>query len=129
MKDTLTKENFWDEMSQKYPKAMAHFLNWIDSYKAENDWAILFNDKGEFFDWVDPNNHSKGGIRRVGVAPKYHELPIAFQFGIFVQFSNEVIKHYRLHAGGTKMETIDLVFETKEFVDQVFNWLEQKGKL
>lgn len=34
---TLTKKLFWDEMSQKYPKAMKHFLAWVNNYKDSND--------------------------------------------------------------------------------------------
>lgn len=62
---TLTKENFWDEMSQKYPKATAHFKLWVDQYKSEHDWASMF-----------------GHLEY----KKYHELPIAMQFGIFLEY-------------------------------------------
>lgn len=71
--ETLTKENFWDEMEQKYPKAMAHFKEWIDRYKSEHDWEDLFNHNTEYQDTL---------------APKYHELPIAMQFGIFLEWAD-----------------------------------------
>lgn len=81
--ETLTKENFWNEMEQKYPKAMAHFKEWTDEYKEQNGWSSLFNEtrKG------DCGNGSCGWPENY--APKYHELPIAMQFGIFLQFCSE----------------------------------------
>jgi hypothetical protein len=79
--ETLTKENFWNEMEQKYPKAMAHFQNWIDEYKVANDWEYLFN-----ANWnKEPFSNYIGGPE-VTVASKYHELPIAMQFGIFLEY-------------------------------------------
>ncbi|MCW3111348.1 MAG: hypothetical protein JWQ09_5854 [Segetibacter sp.] len=80
MKDTLTKENFWDEMEQKYPKAMKHFKKWIDQYKTEHDWDYLFN--GNI-------THGVGFFtvkEQTTESPKYHELPIAMQFGIFCEW-------------------------------------------
>lgn len=77
MKETLTKENFWNEMKQKYPKAMDHFKKWINQYKFEHDWDDLFNGGWE--------REAYGGIDRTE-APKYHELPIAMQFGIFLEY-------------------------------------------
>ncbi len=71
--ETLTKENFWNEMEQKYPKAMAHFQNWIDGYKETVKWNY-------FFGAGHNDAHNYHG------APKYHELPIAMQFGIFVEY-------------------------------------------
>lgn len=69
--ESLTKENFWNEMEQKYPRAMAHFQNWIDGYKRANKWNRLFN------------GHATG---EGAIVPKYHELPIAIQFGIFLEY-------------------------------------------
>jgi hypothetical protein len=73
--ETLTKENFWNEMEQKYPKAMAHFQNWIDGYKQANDWKELFYE-----------GDADGDHAYYHDAPKYHELPIAMQFGIFLEY-------------------------------------------
>jgi hypothetical protein len=74
--ETLTKENFWNEMEQKYPKAMAHFKEWVDNYKSEHYWNVLFNHIST--DRVVPKGFD--------CAPKYHELPIAMQFGIFTEY-------------------------------------------
>ena len=65
MIEQLTKENFWNSMMEKHPNAMKHFCKWVDEYKARVDWQTLFDHNA----W-----------------PKYHNLPGAMQFGIFVEF-------------------------------------------
>ncbi len=77
MKETLTKENFWDAIEAQYPKAFKIFHDWLITYKEENDWGELFNEFGACSD----NNYSEVE------APKYHDLPIAMQYGIFCEFS------------------------------------------
>jgi hypothetical protein len=72
--ENLTKENFWNEMKEKYPDAMAIFCDWIDRYKRAVDWDNLFN-AGL------PDTTGK-----MSEAPKYHQLPIHLQFGIWVCF-------------------------------------------
>lgn len=69
--DSLTKENFWNEMYTKYPGEMQHFCEWIDEYKKRVNWCTLFK----------CGSHEK--------PPKYHDLPIAMQVGIFIQFVAE----------------------------------------
>lgn len=80
--ELLIKENFWNEMEQKYPKAMAHFNEWIDKYKTEHDWEQLFGED-------PPTGISEGNWIK---APKYPELPIAMQFGIFIEWYYETLK-------------------------------------
>lgn len=63
---SLTKENFWDDLKEKYPEAVEHFLNWIDAYKREIGWRDLFAD----------------GI-------KFHDLPFEMQNGIIARFDIE----------------------------------------
>ena len=71
--ESLTKENFWNALTEKYPEEMQKFGEWIDEYKERVDWDNLFNGlKGPFTS-----------------SPKYHELPTAVQFGIFYQFTVE----------------------------------------
>lgn len=82
----LTKENFWDEMEQKYPKAMKHFKEWIDNYKIEHDWDNLFNE-GPIDSW----NINSGSNANYKAAPKYHELPVAMQLGIFLEFASATV--------------------------------------
>lgn len=77
---SLTKENFWNEMYEKYPDAMKTFCAWIDEYKERVKWDSLFyNESDDFYEYA-----VKG--RRI----KYHDLPIAMQIGIFLQFVSEV---------------------------------------
>ena len=78
MKETLTKENFWNELEQNYPKAFNHFMKWLTKYKKENEWNELFND-------FPAGTSTDCDIEFI--APEYHELPIAMQFGIFTEFS------------------------------------------
>ncbi len=77
----LTKENFFNQMQEKYPAAMKLFCAWIDDYKKENDWAVLFNSDSN---WQDSNGKN-------APAPKYHDLPLAMQYGIWLQFNSEYI--------------------------------------
>lgn len=114
--ETLTKENFWNEMEQKYPKAMEHFQNWINGYKADNDWHLLFNE-----DTSNTKDMSDNFI--FNSVPKYHELPIAMQFGIFVEYSLSCMTI--INRGGTlykgfQFYTNDLKKEFRQAVDQVF---------
>jgi len=76
---TLTKENFWNEVESKYPEAFAVFSKWIDSYKVEVDWNKLFN--------VDSDYQNAAG--KNAPTPKFHELPFEFQNGIIARFDIE----------------------------------------
>ncbi len=78
--EKLTIENFWKPLAEKYPDALAAFYKWIDEYKLKEKWVVLFN-------FGNPH-YSKQGWHD----PKYHELPIAMQFGIFLQFVSEGIE-------------------------------------
>jgi len=73
--ETLTKENFWDELQQLYPEGMKVFSEWIDEYKKRVGWAHLFNSK-----------FRETEIGRIYQRPKYHDLPTAMQAGIFLEF-------------------------------------------
>lgn len=77
--ESLTKENFWNELNNAYPEQMKEFCAWIDEYKKRVDWDGLFNGlKGPFTS-----------------SPKYHDLPIAMQLGIFWEFSMESAYDYQ----------------------------------
>lgn len=65
--ESLTKENFWNELYDKYPDKMKVFCSWVDEYKEKVNWEQLFGNAGK----------------------KYHDLPIAMQIGIFIQFTTE----------------------------------------
>lgn len=68
--EALTKENFWDQAKTDFPKAMANFCQFIDTYKI----------KSSYFDVV-----LNGNI-------KYHDLPGEMQFGIFCCYVNNFVQ-------------------------------------
>lgn len=75
---SLTKENFWNNLFEKHPDGMKMFCEWIDAYKKQVDWSQLF---------FTPHSPLNRDI-------KYHDLPVAMQIGIFLQFVEETnIKH------------------------------------
>lgn len=84
----LTKENFFNEMSNKYPLAHHLFLAWIDEFKLSIEYKKLFNDESLKYVAGPPLNYEKFE------APKFHHLPFEFQFGILCKFmvrcSNEL---------------------------------------
>jgi hypothetical protein len=133
--ENLTKENFWNALTEKYPEQMKQFCAWIDEYKNRVNWDSLFSGiklisrkdqdegvkqycnhhnmsvpdtwcyAGDLIEEVgtkhvficgnipkeiaEVRRRSKSFRRLPSQTPKYHELPIAMQFGIFVQFTSE----------------------------------------
>lgn len=83
--ETLTEQGFWVPMKQKYPKAMGDFLIWIDKYKKDNDWDQLFNAGAQGYNYHGAVTFTSYKTK----APKFYELPIAMQFGIWVQYVGE----------------------------------------
>ncbi len=75
--ENLNKENFWNELQEKYPDGMKIFCDWIDKYKRDNDWGNLFN--------FGTPHYAKQGWHD----PKFHDIPLAMQIGIWIQFSTE----------------------------------------
>ena len=82
-KETLTKENFWNEIYLKYPNATKIFCGWIDEYKISVGWESLFN-----------AGISLGANEAISKSKKYHELPYAIQQGIWIQFAQEILPTY-----------------------------------
>lgn len=74
---TLTKENFFNAIQEMNPEGMKKFCDWIDEYKQKVCWSNLFR--------AHAVPIPDSGYR----LPKYHELPIAMQIGIFIQFMDE----------------------------------------
>ncbi len=74
---SLTKENFFNDLTAKYPSAMEEFCNWIDRYKGEVDWLVLFADHD-----YEPER-GDGGERR---QPKFNEIPIGMQAGVILEW-------------------------------------------
>lgn len=111
LEESLTKENFWNRMMETYPVSCNNFCNWIDTYKVAVNWLELFNDGKA---WA-------GGVTH---APKFHDLPHAFQFGIWyayaAQLENEEWYVENLFTGyyETLQIAIEKLFEYRESWNQ-----------
>lgn len=68
--DVLTLDNFWNEQKANFPLAVQEWCDWVDEYKKKVGWVHLMN----------------GRVYTHLVAPKVHELPIALQVGLHIQF-------------------------------------------
>ena len=92
LKPTLTKENFFNEMTAKYPKAMANFYKWIDEYKEAVNWDRLFN--AGYLTCM--RAHDGNGYDTTGntYAPKFHDLPYAIQYGIWIEYCRQELSNY-----------------------------------
>lgn len=77
--DILTKENFWNELNEKYPEQMKVFCAWIDEYKKRVEWDRLFQ-------YGNMKIVPPGQKLATSLAPKFHEIPIAMQIGIILEF-------------------------------------------
>lgn len=75
----ILKEKYWDGWREKYPEAVDAFCKWIDMYKAAIGWNQLFNSDSN---WQD-------GDGKNAPAPKFHQIPVALQWGIFLQFISD----------------------------------------
>lgn len=100
--DSLTKENFWNGMMEKYPAAMQKFCKWIDEYKQRVKWAELFTKVNCMHEIQQCPEQP----------PKYHDLPLAMQIGIFLQFVSEVNEQ----AGHTDSSMENLVESIPRFL-------------
>lgn len=68
---------FWMDLQSQHPENMGLFLKWLDKYAKDNKWNELFN-------YGSPA-YAKMGWHN----PKYFDLPVAMQAGIFAQFMAE----------------------------------------
>lgn len=73
--EKLTKELFWNDLYAQYPGEMKKFCDWIDDYKKRVNWDLLFREGQHGGEYARPT--------------KYHDLPIAMQIGIFLQYVAE----------------------------------------
>lgn len=90
--ESLTKENFWNEIQEKYPLAMKLFSEWIDEYKVKIGWDSLFN--GGIA--IPQNDVRLRDTHVETVAPKFHNLPYDMQFGIISRFGMEMFADGKL---------------------------------
>lgn len=79
--DSLTKENFWNAALEAYPAQVEKFCAWVDSYKERVNWDKLFNAERDMV--------FSSGFDKVPSAPKFHDLPLGMQLGIFMQYVAE----------------------------------------
>lgn len=105
IQETLTKENFWDEMMSKYPMAMKVFCNWIDEYKEAVNWNRIF---GANEDTMQLHSSKY----------KFHEIPYAMQQGIWIAFVNDTLHKF------FEQPEYQYRFDLEEDVKEVFGELE-----
>lgn len=101
VEQTLTKENFWNQLHSDYPEAMQIFCDWIDEYKKEVDWDNLFK--------------PKTALNTIFYT-KFHDIPHAMQMGIWFAFV--------IDQGGCLWEIED----TFDFVlsEEITEWMRHK---
>lgn len=90
-------EDFWDTMRTLYPHALDHFKLWINDYKRSVEWTKLFRQT-----IIDEkiNPHPVTGFRAFR-EPKYHEIPDAMQFGIFLFYCQMTFDKFKIEMGNT----------------------------
>jgi hypothetical protein len=74
----LTKPHFWDIAMKHCPLAMAKMCEWIDTYKRQVSWHLLFANRAK--------------CRSRSCRPEYvkfHDLPFDIQYGILLRFFHE----------------------------------------
>lgn len=89
--EALTLTNFWNDLKAKYPEGLKIFTDWVDEYKKAVYWKGLFG-------------------AEIIRAPKFHELPYAFQLGIWLEFVNSM--------GGCAYDIDVFQFDLKEEITQ-----------
>lgn len=77
--ESLTRENFWNNIAEKYPDAMENFSEFLQVYKLSINWDSLFGDGLDFY-----------------------QLPYEMQTGIIDKFI------VMLGASGNKIEAYNL---------------------
>lgn len=115
IQERLTKENFWNELLEKFPKGMKVFCDWIDQYKAMVGWKRLFNEG-----YVLNKDHKIGFMVDPGKtqAPKFHDIPYAMQMGIWIAFVQD--------RGGCSWEIDDMMeFDLAEDIANYIMFVDQ----
>lgn len=110
--EVLTKENFWNDLYDAYPEAMRVFCEWIDEYKKRVNWDTLFADNIR----VGDSSLLRSTIPKGTRAPKFHEIPVAMQLGIWSQFVSE---HEQEHS----------FFDMENYIAGIENYLAKQNPL
>jgi hypothetical protein len=108
----LTKENFFNQVEEDLPFAVALFCSWIDEEKIKIDWDEVFNGG-----WELPQC---GGIQTQ--SPKFHELPFELQFGLISKF---IYKYFPLE---NKFVEFDINRVQVELINR-FRLIEQRIRI
>ena len=117
--ENLNKENFFNALQDKFPKGMKIFCDWIDEYKKKNNWDSLFKTPDDkrpeansdpFFNVGLDERQKEWDARKI----KYHNLPIAFQIGIWIEFV--------CSRGGCQWEIDDLF--SHDWKDEISKYIE-----
>jgi hypothetical protein len=112
--ECLTKENFWNNLMQSNPEELEKFCQWIDEYKKGVNWSKLFN--------YGPPHYATAGWHN----PKYHDLPLAIQKGIFLEY----IQRSNSNPDSSVVTKIALALEFAEVQDAIqtyFNLVRTKS--
>ena len=80
--ETLSKENFWNALYEKYTGEVQVFCDWIDEYKKRMYYIDEFE---RSINWEVLFFNNSPTPQKI----KFHHLPIAMQWGIFQQFCAE----------------------------------------
>lgn len=98
----LNKENIWNDLNEKFPKAMKKFCDWIDEYKKDNEWNWIFgnHDKIDYKKWI-----------------RFHDIPFEMQVGIIFKF----FKEHNLLFNSTSMTDVEAGKKGVIFLMRVLN--------
>jgi len=72
------KKRLWAELEERYPEEVGRFKDWVDGYKERVGWAELFAPRQFVVDGAQEERR-----------PKFHELPLEMQVGIFGLYAFE----------------------------------------
>lgn len=109
--ENLNKDNFWNQLHERFPDAVNHFCKWIDEYKKEVNWNKLFN----------------AGIQQalqcdgLTTAPKFHELPFEMQNGILARYELELFNNSKAKG---KEEYVLIADNYKRVLENIFKDLQ-----
>jgi hypothetical protein len=68
----FSQQDLWKDIEKKYPEVLEKFRTWIDQYKVEIGWDLIFK-----------NNSG------TGQSVKFHEIPLDLAVGVIERFLKE----------------------------------------
>ncbi len=86
----LTYHEFWEPLENAYPEACKVLYEWLENYREQVNWKKMFS----VTMWSIKHNRAMGAEdyethNRHEIATHlydFHDLPIAMQIGIFIEF-------------------------------------------